>query len=291
MLVAYVDESGHSSDPKSHFTGMGGLIADSVDWETFASEWSAALADADVERGEFHMRQFAHSIGPFEGWVEEKRKQLMARLIGIIVKMKAVPVGCVVSLDAYKAAPDFLREFYKEPYYMAFQDVTKGALLQGLHTDWPSNQQTVSMIFATQREFGATTPKDTEANLRKGSAHELWSAMKTLTSYGELMGTFSTAYPKDCLPLQAADLFAYELVKEYENILKGRKMRWALKQILPLAGQQPLLRLYDTPEMLRIYLEATGQDQHPSDKVNDFLTASWLQKIALRDVMFSRVNE
>ncbi len=278
MLIAYIDESGHSRDPKSHFAGMGGLIADSADWETFTSEWSAALSDAGIEGGEFHMRQFAHSIGPFKGWVEEKRRELMARLVGIIVKVKAVPVGCVVSLDAYNAAPKALREFYKGPYYMAFQDVTKGALLQGLPTEWPSNQQTVSMTFATQREFGATTPKDSDANLRKGSAHELWSAMKKLTTYGELMGDFSTAYPKDCLPLQAADLFAYELVKEYENILKGRKMRWALKQILPLGGQQPLLRFYDRLEMVRIFLEATGQDRSANDELNDFLNCVLVEK-------------
>jgi hypothetical protein len=43
------------------------------------------------------------------------------------VKIKSGPVGCVVSPDAYKGAPEFLRTFYEEPYFMAFQHVTKGA--------------------------------------------------------------------------------------------------------------------------------------------------------------------
>jgi hypothetical protein len=293
MLVAYIDESGHSRDPKSHFAGMGGLIANSADWETFTSEWSAALSDAGIQGGELHMRQFAHNRGPFKGWMEEKRRVLMARLVSAIVKIKAVPVGCVVSLDAYNAAPEFLRKFYKDPYFMAFQHVTRGASLQALPKEWPPKLETVSMVYSTQREFGATTPKGPEAKLRRGSAHELWSAMKRLTTYGQWMGDFSTAFPKNCPPLQAADLFAYELVKEYENILKKPQsgMRWALKQILPLGGQRPLVQFYDTQEMIRIFLEATGQDQHASDEVNGFLTDSWLRKIVVRDVLLSRLND
>jgi hypothetical protein len=58
---------------------MGGLIADSADWETFTSEWSEALSDAAIHGGELHMRQFAHSRGPFKGWPEEKRRVLSHR--------------------------------------------------------------------------------------------------------------------------------------------------------------------------------------------------------------------
>lgn len=88
------------------------------------------------------------------------------------------------------------------------------------------------------------------------------------------------------------DLFAYELVKEYENILKKPEgaMRWALKQILPLGGSKPLVQFYNTHEMLRVFLEATGQDQSASDEVNGLLTESWLRKIAVRDVLLSRLN-
>lgn len=34
MLTAYFDESGHSKDPRSHFCGIGGLIADSASWDS-----------------------------------------------------------------------------------------------------------------------------------------------------------------------------------------------------------------------------------------------------------------
>lgn len=106
------------------------------------------------------------------------------------------------------------------------------------------------------------------------------------------MGDFSTAYPKDCCALQAADLFSYEIVKEYENLLKkpDGEMRWALKRILAQGGARPLIQLYDSHEMLRIYLEATGQDQHADAIVAGLLTDSWLRKIAVRDVLLSRLR-
>ena len=68
-------------------------------------------------------------------------------------------------------------------------------------------------------------------------------------------------------------------------------MRWALTQILPLGGPRPLVQFYDTHEMIRIFLEATGQDQNQNDEVNGFLTDSWLRKIAVRDVLLSRLND
>lgn len=184
MLVAYMDESGHSQDPKSHFVGMGALIADSGDWDRLTAEWSGALSKAGLT-GEFHMRLFAHRRGPFEGWTEARRRSLLAQLVDAIVKIKAVPVACVVSLDAFKGAPEFLQKFYKEPYFMAFQHVTRGASLQALPKDWPPKPETVSMVYAIQKEFGAVTPTDTGAAVKSGSAHELWSAMKKLTMYGQ----------------------------------------------------------------------------------------------------------
>jgi hypothetical protein len=147
MLVAYIDESGHSRDPRSHFAGMGALIADSADWDTFTSEWSAALSDAGI-KGEFHMRLFAHCRGPFEGWTEDRRRSLFAQLVGAIVKIKAIPVG----------------------------------------------------------------------------------------------------------------------------------------------GERPLLQFYDSHDMLRIYLEATGQDRQPNAMVSGLLTESWLRKIAVREVLLSRLK-
>ncbi len=131
MLVAYIDESGHSKDPKSHFCGMGGLVADSSKWEALDVSWQATLNEAGLN-GAFHMNQFAHKQGEFKKWTEHQRKNLLGKLINSIVELDAVPVGCVIWLDHYNACPKLIRDFYREPYFMAFQTVTKAAALQTL---------------------------------------------------------------------------------------------------------------------------------------------------------------
>jgi HEAT repeat protein len=49
MQTPHPADAAINPDPKSHFVGMGALIADSADWDTFTSEWSAALSKAGVK--------------------------------------------------------------------------------------------------------------------------------------------------------------------------------------------------------------------------------------------------
>jgi hypothetical protein len=112
------------------------------------------------------MRDFAHRTSDYAGWNEERRRSLFARLVGLIVKAKPVPVGCVVSLSDFHAAPPKLKEFYLEPYFMAFQDTTRGAALQALPKNYPFECERVDMVYAYQSEFGAT---DAQPESRKGA--------------------------------------------------------------------------------------------------------------------------
>jgi hypothetical protein len=291
VLIAYMDESGHAADPRSKFVGMGGLVAQDSAWNQFETEWHDALAEAGIEGG-FHMVDFAGRQGPYKGWEEERRRKLFGTLVGAIVKTKAEPVGCVVSLDDFNAAPPKLQEFFKDPYHMAFQAVTRGAALQALPKDYPFTPETVAMVYAYQSEYGATEVKDAADERQAGSAQKLWHAMKKLTIVGQWMGSYSSALARDSFPLQAADLFAYELTKEFENLIKRPQdnMRWALRQILSysLAEGPPLIQFYDSHEMVRVFLEATGQDNAPGR--SEFMTSSFLRKTAVREFLHQRIR-
>lgn len=294
MLTAYFDESGHSKDPKLRFCGMGGLIADSSAWETLSDIWRAALKDAGVT-GPFHMRHYAHRRGEFKGWTEERRQALFGRLVDAIVTIDAVPTGCVVSLDDFNAAPDFLKKFYREPYFMAFQMVTRGAALQALPKTIPFEPETVAMVFAEQLEYGATTSGSEAQERQAGAAQQLWIAMKNMTTYGQWMSSFSTDSPDKVPALQAADLFAYELTKEFENLVNRPEddMRWALRRILkttPESGRN-LLQFYDSHEMVRTFIEATGQDESNNPEIQRVLTQSWMLKTAVNQLLQKRIQK
>lgn len=291
-LTAYFDESGHSKDPKSRFCGMGGLIANSAAWDRLSEVWRAALADAGLS-GPFHMRHFAHRRGEFKGWTEEKRQSLFGKLVDVIIEIDAVPTGCVISLDDFNGAPPRLQTFFKGPYFMAFQMATRGAALQALPKEFPFEPQIVDMVFAEQKEFGAISCGTEGQERQAGNARQLWLAMKKMTDYGQWMGRFSTDSPENSPPLQAADLFAYELTKEFENLVKrpDDDMRWALRRILTPTRERPkqLIQFYDSHEMLRVYLEATGQESNPNFQT--VLTQSWLLKAAVRQLMETRIGK
>lgn len=291
MLTAYFDESGHSKDPKSQFCGMGGFTADSTAWERLSEVWRAALAEAGVS-GAFHMRHFAHRRGEFKGWTEEQRQSLFGKLVDVIAEIDAVPTGCVISLDDFNEAPPSLKTFFKGPYFMAFQMATRGAALEAFPKDCRFELQTVDMVFAEQKEFGATSCGTDGQERQAGDAQRLWLALKRMTDYGRWMGSFLTDSPENSPPLQAADLFAYELTKEFENLVKrpDDDMRWALRRILTPTRERPkqLIQFYDSHEMLRVYLEATGQENNP--KFQAVLTKSWLLKTAVRQLMEIRIR-
>jgi len=56
-------------------TTVGGAIASVADWKELDAKWSEVLANADLKY--FHMKKFAHSVGPFaNGWKDnEDRRQ------------------------------------------------------------------------------------------------------------------------------------------------------------------------------------------------------------------------
>jgi hypothetical protein len=86
------------------------------------------------------------------------------------------------------------------------------------------------------------------------------------------MGSFASGTPTEMCPLQAADLFAYELCHEFENRIKRPhdKMRWGLRQILRMYRIPiPQIRLLDTKELLRVIHESQWPDQTGAEEINN----------------------
>ena len=240
------------------------------------------------------MKQFAHRQGEFEGWTEPQRKKLLGKLVNAIVELGATPVGCVIWLDHYNACPKLIRDFYREPYFMAFQMVTKGAALQALPSYIRGVPEAVAMVYAYQKEFGATQAGSPKNEKQAGAAQQLWLAMKKMTTFGQYMESYRSGSPEELCPLQAADLFAYELTKEFENLLRrpNDAMRWALRKILrPIREQEKLalIQFYDAHDIVRVFLEGTGQDKAKDALIQKVLTQAWVKKIAVRDLLEERI--
>jgi hypothetical protein len=115
FLTAYFDDSGH---PASHrVVALGGFVSTTDHWIRFSKEWQGVLKEFDVPY--MHMKEYAHSVGPFVGWKgdESKRLEFMKRLIALL---KGLPKGsaCSVMTEPFNAVNKryWLREFLGGPY-------------------------------------------------------------------------------------------------------------------------------------------------------------------------------
>lgn len=249
MLTSYMDETGHSDDPNVNYVGMAGFVAPLGEWGIFAEHWQNTLDNARLKEP-FHMKDFAHSQGQFKGWKEkkEKRQMLYGRLMEIIRGTKATPVGAIVSLKDFRSLTKPQQSSFLDPYYVAFQTCTRGAAIEAV---FAPPEETVAMVYGFQSEFG-------------GRAEQLWCAIKESYEFGNRMGSYASSTPKQFVQLQVADVFAYELGREFERQVKrpGCDMRWGLKQILRMVSIPiPQIILFDRKELLRRIKESNFPDQ------------------------------
>lgn len=252
ILTGYFDESGHSQDPACQIAGMAGFVAPGAHWEVFEEEWMNTLANAGL-RDAFHMRDFAHSTGQFASWKgkETERRMLLSRLLQIIQDTRAVPIGIAVSLDAFASLTLEQQSDFKDPYYLAFQHCTRGAASEAT---FEPPEQRVNTVYALNSEFGT----------KEGRAEQLWRFVKRTYDEGWRLGGYSSAPPDELCPLQAADLFAYELCHEFENRIKrpDDDMRWPLRRIMKMNEiPLPKIRFFDRAELLRQIKEVRFPDQ------------------------------
>src|SRR5262249_33051947 len=81
-----------------------------------------------------------------------------------------------------------------------------------------------------------------------GNSEELWEAFRRGNPIiAPFMESYVSLKPKDCTPLQAADLWAYELGHHFEVIRPaGREPRWPFKQFVEMGLKDPFLHDFIT---------------------------------------------
>jgi hypothetical protein len=261
-LTSYMDETGHPSDPALEYVGMAGFVAPYGAWEVFEAAWDDLLRNAGLKEP-FHMKEFAHSQGQFKTWKgkEELRKAFMGRAVSLIIETRGTPVGTIVSMSSFRSLTKDQQSHFLDPYYLAFQNCTRGAALEAVFEE---AEEKVAMVYSYNSEYGTNNG---------GRAVQLWHAIKKGWDHGSKMGSYTPSTPGALAPLQAADLVAYELSHEFENRVKRPKdsMRWPLRQFMGMYKiPSPRITLYDRKELLRIIRESHWADQTGVEEVEKY---------------------
>jgi hypothetical protein len=220
--LSFVDESGHSVDPRRNCLCLAGLLATEDAWKAFDLEWHSACDDEGLTEP-FHMMNFAARKKEFKGWPEDRRRRLLAKLLDAIQTAKAIPIGSVVMLRGPDALSEAVQKHYRDSHFIAFQPLTyhigvAANMMDPLEGPGPGP---VTMVYADH-------PEHSHGLANTGS---LWEALRKHNQIvAMMMQSYVSETPKDCTPLQAADLWAYELGHHFEKIRpEGKPARWAFK--------------------------------------------------------------
>jgi hypothetical protein len=232
---------------------MGGLLSPVEKWPDFENKWNAVLKEFRLPY--FHMREFEarHPVSGermygFKGWDNYKRKRLYGKLMRIIQNTHAMPIGAIVPMEAYREVCGAWESFLQDPYLFAYQNVLAHTTSFMEVVRAPSNVK-AAFVFSNQVEF----------------RHRALELFEQIHKRG--LFTKRIAYEPDfrdmreIVPLQAADVVAYEMYKEYDRRIyrPNDKPRWAFPEIETMAhrhGFALTCRFYTREELIEQAEEA-----------------------------------
>jgi hypothetical protein len=223
-IIGYADETGHSKARDQRFNGIAGLIAPATHWEHLEPRWKAVLDEFKIEC--FHFKDFAAFQGEFRGWSNAKREKLLTKLLNKIAAINALPVGSILCMDDFREAAARHQRYYAglpDPYHLAFGGIL--GFVAGFLERYGHKSQKAAIIFSEQAEFKHEAMR----------YYDEICALEPVLKRRIKPPAFDDM--RDCVALQAADLVAYEMYKEFE---RRRGFRIADK---PRHGFRELLKI------------------------------------------------
>lgn len=243
---AMIDDSG--SEPQSPYFLLAGFVAPAAAWAEFAAEWQLAL-DEPPGLDYFKMKEAARLQDQFDrkkGWNEAKRDARLMTLSKIIKKHAKIRVHASVRNDLFEkyitSIPAPQRSLgVDSPYTLLFMQLILAVAVAG---DRSGIVDPCDFIFDEQGGFGK-------------AALAWWPNLKMLveksarSDLARFVGSPPIFRDDKCfLPLQAADLYAWQL---RNNFIQNRVLivppNLVLRQfdIIPHIG-----RNYLEPELQRL---------------------------------------
>jgi hypothetical protein len=215
VITLYCGECGDSSS-ECRFVCIGGCIASVKTWRVFEEEWRQVLDRSEIRV--FKMDDFESHRGEFEKWKDKpnEHRAFLAQLITVL--QKHLFVYFAASEPVYKTMDGKL-VMRDDPYFDCLVAILDSALgyLESFEFD-----EKVQIVFADYAEHSSPARQlFPEARGRVGGLCDRLVS----DAYGLL---------SDVVPLQPADLIAFEVRKERERLaLRPRdQQRWPLTQLL-----------------------------------------------------------
>jgi hypothetical protein len=210
VFKVYIDESGiHEGSP---VVTVAAYLARPKQWAAFTSEWLRAIKPIKV----YHAADAASCHGEFEGWTPERVADLAKRALPIIPKYTANAVAAAIQMDDYNAA------LQDKPHLKSLLGTPYGACLQWVLT----------ILLRAKFEYGNREQIAFfhEQNDYKMDAMTVYDYVVERWNVGAV-SSFTFGSKQKYVPLQAADIYAYEANKRLRN--PSAPNRRALDALVP----------------------------------------------------------
>jgi hypothetical protein len=213
VLKTYMDESGTHGD--SPVVTVGAYIGQPNVWRDWTKDWKRQLHKVPVSKKPievFHAVDCANRDGEFEGWTREERTAFVIELLPIFPRHSIVGCAIGIHMKSFEEAMSDhsdLREMFGTPYTACFQWVIQ-TILNTL--DAYRSDHRIAFFH--------------ECNDYTDEARKAFEWVQTNRPSGNKGITLAFGSKADYVPLQAADVLAYESNHVIRDPEKERRPSW-----------------------------------------------------------------
>jgi hypothetical protein len=254
MLSAYFDESG--THKGSSVCVVAGLMASPVRWERLTASWGKVLASAGIP--DFHASDCVTGGGIFKGWDPQERDRLYIRFVNLVKRTAAFRVWTAVVMADFHSYYDDKGE--KIPYRLC----ALGCASRVRQLAAKRGPLFVIPYVFDQGPKGKWVYAAFDRLLAKGRGSHYYR-----------MGAVTRGDRRSMLPLQAADLHAYEVYRYFADQWRTERhdARSAFRELLAVPDGGGYLMTGDNMEILNYDLHR--QDKAGTDEPVG-IPVSWL---------------
>jgi hypothetical protein len=205
LLRVFIDESGGGADPTTPHVVVAGCLAAITSWTAFEASWSETLRAFGIRV--HHMQDYAASRGEFGGWKadETRRTEYLRRL-----------VDCIVGMDVHFIAGTVHRSVETLP----------NAPPRGLGDEGKRYIECLGYVLHSSSAVRNQVAPDDLIEVVVAENDFEWNAYQTykrLKKWPQPFASFTLGSPRELLPLQAADLYVWELSKHLREPDRSRE--------------------------------------------------------------------
>jgi hypothetical protein len=206
VLKAYLDESGtHDGSP---VLTVAAYMARPREWRDWTKKWNVAKRPIKI----FHAVDCANFRDEFEGWDETKRNEFVARLLPVIANSDFPGVVVGIHMEEFRRVMrgrDGLKEIFGTPYAACLQWVIQIIMNFALGAN---SRERIGFVHETN-----------------DYQHEALNSFNWIKEHGNKLGTvigLQFGDKVDYVPLQAADILAYEGNKRLRDPDRRERRAW-----------------------------------------------------------------